>query len=178
MITILIIISPEQFSEKELFTIKSELENAEHKIVIASISTGLCSGSRQNHIVATQSLAEIQTANYDGVVFVGGRGSKVLFMNDDALRIAAEMSHANKITAAICLAPVILANAGMLENRRATVAKTEVKTLKFKNVKYTGPGVMVDGNIITASGPGYSKKLAKAIIARLELTRLLGDSEI
>jgi protease I len=177
MTTVLIIISPEQFSEKELFTVKSELENAGHMTVLASISIGLCTSSRQSTITATQSLSEVRTADYDGVVFIGGRGSKTFFTNDDARRIAAEMSHANKIIAAICLAPVILANAGMLENKRATVAKTEVKTLKSKNAKYTGPGVMVDGNIITASGPGYSKKLAKAIIARLELTRLLGDSE-
>ena len=177
MITVLIIISPEQFSEKELFTIKSELENAGHKTVIASISIGLCSSSRQSTITATQSLSEVRTADYDGVVFVGGRGAKTFFTNDDALRIAAEMSHANKITAAICLAPAILAYAGVLEDRRVTVAKTEAKTLKSRNAKYTGPGVMVDGNIITASGPNYSKKLAKAIIARLESTRLLGNSE-
>jgi deglycase len=167
MTTVLIIIAPEQFSEKELFIIKTELENAGHSTVIASISSGSCSGSRQSTITATQSLSEVQTADYDGVVFVGGRGSKTLFTNDDALRIAAEMSHANKITAAICLAPAILANAGVLENKRATAAKTEVKTLRSKNAEYTGPGVMVDGNIITGSGPGYSKRLVREIIARL-----------
>jgi len=167
MITILIIISPEQFSEKELFTIKAELQNAGHKTVIASISTGLCSGSRQSTITATQSLSEVRTPDYDGVVFIGGRGSKTFFTNGDALRIAAEMSRANKVTAAICLAPAILANAGVLENRRATVAKTEVKTLLSGNAKYTNQGVMVDGNIITGSGPDYSKRFAKEIIMRL-----------
>jgi protease I len=167
MTTVLIIISPKQFSEKELFTIKTGLENAGHITVIASISKGLCSSSRQSTIAATQSLSEVETTDYNGVVFIGGRGSIALVTNDDALRIAAEMSQANKITAAICLAPAILANAGVLENRRATVAKTEVKTLESKNAKYTGPGLMVDGNIITGSGPDYSKRLVKAIIARL-----------
>jgi protease I len=167
MTTVLIIISPEQFSEKELFTIKAELENAGYKIVVASISTGVCTGSQQRTIIATHSLSDIQTDDYDGVVYIGGRGAKSLFMNDNALRIAAEMSHANKITAAICLAPIILANAGLLKNRRATVAKTEERTLRSKNAIYTGPGVMVESNIITCSSPSYSKKLAKAIIVQL-----------
>lgn len=167
MTTILIIISPQQFSEKEFFTIKNGLENAGHITVIASISKGLCYGSRQSAIAATQSLSEVETTDYNGVIFIGGRGSRALVTNDDALRIAAEMSQANKITAAICLAPMILAIAGVLENRRATVAKTEVKTLESMNAKYTGPGLMVDGNIITGSGPDYSKRLVKAIIARL-----------
>jgi protease I len=167
MATVLINIAPEQFSEKELFIIKTELENAGHITVIASISTGLCTGSRQNSITATQSLSEVQVTDYDSVVFIGGCGSKTFFTNDDAFRVAEEMFHANKIVAAICLAPAILANAGVLENRRATVAKTEVKTLLSRNAKYTGPGVMVDGNIITGSGPDYSKRFAKEIITRL-----------
>ena len=167
MAIVLMIIAPEQFSEKELFTIKAELEKAGHKTVIASISTGLCSGSQQSNIAATQSLAEVQTTDYDAVVFVGGRGSEIYFTNAEAFRIAAGMSDAHKITAAICLAPAILANAGVLENRRATVAKTEVKTLKSMKAKYTCPGVTVDGNIITGSGPDYSKRLVKEIIARL-----------
>jgi deglycase len=167
MTIILIIISPKHFSEKELITIKTGLENAGHKTVIASLSKGLCYGSRQSSITATQSLSDVETADYDGVIFIGGRGAVTLFNNDDALRIAMEMSHAIKITAAICLAPAILANAGLLKNRRATVAKTEVKTLISRNAIYTGPGLMVDGNIITGSGPYYSKRLAKAIIAQL-----------
>jgi putative intracellular protease/amidase len=55
----------------------------------------------------------------------------------------------------------------VLENKRATVAKTEIETLESKKAKYTGSGVTVDGNIITGSSPEYSKRLVQEIIGRL-----------
>ena len=167
MATVLMIIAPEQFSEKELFTIKNDLEEAGHRTIIASIAAGLCSGSRQSTITATHSLSDVHTEDYDAVVFVGGRGSEIYFASEVALRIAAEMAAAGKITAAICLAPAILAYAGVLENRRATVAKIQVRTLESKKVKYTGPGVTVDGHIITGSSPEYSRRFVQEIIKRL-----------
>ena len=169
MVSILMIIPPEQFSEKEFFTIRTELEKAGFKTVIASLASGLCSGSQHRMVMADYALAEVSLLGIEGVVFIGGRGSASLFTNVDALRISAEMAQLNKMVAAICMAPVILANAGILEHRRATVAKKEVATLESRNAIYTGPGVEVDGNILTASGPGYSMKLAKEIITRLEL---------
>jgi protease I len=167
MTSVLIIISPELFSEKELVIIMDELDKASCETVIASISTGICTGSRQTSFTATQSLSDVQTGNFDAVVFVGGRGAKVFFTNDDALRIAREMASANKPTAAICLAPVILANAGVLEHKNATVAKTEVKSIEAKGSRYAGSGVIVDGNLITGSSPKYSKRFGQKIIEQL-----------
>jgi len=167
MATVLIIIAPELFSEKELVIIMEGLDKAGFKTVLASTSKGVCTGSRQTSITATQSLSDAQTGNYDAVIFVGGRGAKMLFANDDALRIAKEMSSANKLTAAICLAPVILANAGVLEHKHATVAKTEVKTIEAKGASYSGPGVTVDGNLVTGSSPEYARRFGQKIIEQL-----------
>ncbi|MGZ8718087.1 MAG: DJ-1/PfpI family protein [Aeromicrobium sp.] len=65
-------------------------------------------------------------------------------------------------TGAICLAPVILSNAGVLRNRRATVAGTEAHTIEVAGATYTGPGVMVDENIVTANLPGSSPTMGSA----------------
>ena len=78
-------------------------------------------------------------------------GLKLLFNNQTAINIAKEMNKQNKIVCAICLAPVILANAGVLKNKRATVSGNEARTIESKGAHYTGPGVTVDGNIITAN---------------------------
>ena len=65
---------------------------------------------------------------------------------------------------------MVLANAGILKGKSATVAGTEAKTIESKGAKYTGPGVMVDGNIVTGNAPKSSKlfgqKINKLLMAR------------
>jgi protease I len=163
MKTILMIIPSERFRDEELFETKDELEKFGYKIKIASTHKGKCPGSRGGSAYAEFDIKEIDPAIYDCVVYVGGGGSKLLFNNEIALKIASEMHKSRKIVAAICLAPVILANAGILIGKNATVAGTEATTIENKGAKYTGPGVTVDENIVTANAPKSSRLFGQAI---------------
>jgi protease I len=168
MATILMIVAPKRFRDEELFVTQAELEEAGHVTVIASLTKGTCLGSRGGEATAELTLTEVRIEDYAGVVFVGGGGATVYFADKDALHIARAMYARRKVTAAICLAPVILANAGVLEGKHATVAGTEAKTIVAKGAEYMGPGVTVDGNIVTANGPKSSKLFAQKIIERLQ----------
>lgn len=163
MARILFIIPPERFRDEELFVTQSFLENVGHQTIVASIIKGKISGSRGGEIEVKMTLDDVHTSNYDAVVFVGGAGSKLLFDNGQAQQIAQEMCAQKKIVAAICLAPVILANAELLHGIKATVAGTEAKTLEEKGAIYAGPGVFADKNIVTANGPKSSALFAAAI---------------
>jgi len=163
MSNILMIIPPERFRDEELFVTKEELEKLEHKITITSTKIGICRGSRGGIAHSECDINELDIDKYDAVLFVGGGGSKLLFENKIALQIAREMNTKGKIVAAICLAPVLLANAGVLLNKRATVAGTEAKTIEKKGAQYEGPGVTVDGNIVTANAPKQSKLFGQTI---------------
>ncbi len=163
MATVLMIIAPEGFRDEELFLTQEELEKAGHKIVIASLLKGVCRGSRGGSASATLTLAEIRVEHYEAVVFVGGGGSKVYFTNRDAMRIAQEMYGQGKVVAAICVAPVILANAGLLKGKNATVFGSEAKALQEKGAKYTGAEVTVDTNIVTGDGPKSARLFGKKI---------------
>lgn len=163
MANVLMIIAPEQFRDEELFVTKEELEKAGHSIVIASTKAGFCSGSRGGYAEATLVLSDVRPENYDAVVVVGGGGSKIYFENEQVLSIVKEMNRMGRVVAAICLAPVMLANAGVLKGRKATVAGTEARTLEDKGAIYTGPGVMVDGNIVTGNGPKSSRVFGQKI---------------
>ena len=68
-----------------------------------------------------------------------------------------------------CGAPAILAKAGILKGRNATVYPTGVDYLKECSVSYTGKPVEIDGRIITASGPDAAGEFGR------ELVRALGD---
>ena len=163
MATVLMVIAPERFRDEELFLTQEELEKAGHKTVIASLVKGFCLGSRGGAATATLTLAEIEVENYEAVVFVGGGGSKIYFTNRDALRVAQEMSEQGKVVAAICVAPVILANAGLLKGKNATVFGSEVKAIEGKGAKYTGAGVTVDTNIVTGDGPNSARLFGQKI---------------
>jgi protease I len=163
MAKVLMVIAPERFRDEELFITKEELEKDGHETVIASTTRGDCPGSRGGFASAALTLAEVRTEDYDAVVFVGGGGSKIYFANEEALRIAKEMYKRKTVVAAICLAPVILANAGVLKGKNATVAGTEARTLESKGAKYTGPGVTVDGNIVTGNAPKSSRLFGQKI---------------
>jgi len=73
------------------------------------------------------------------------------------------MNNQNKIVSAICFAPVILANAGVLRGKKATVCGTEAKVIEDRGAQYMGPGVTVDGNIITGNAPKASKLFGQKI---------------
>lgn len=164
MAKVLMIIPPERFRDEELFHTREELEKAGYTIVIASTQKGTCPGSRGGQAEAEITLDEVLIGEYEAVVFVGGGGSKLLFNNPLAQMIARDMYQKGKVVAAICLAPVILANAGLLNNKKATVAGTEAKTIENNGAIYTGPGVTVDGNIVTANAPKASRLFGKTII--------------
>jgi protease I len=163
MSTILMIIPPERFRDEELFVTQAELEKAGHTTVIASTRRGTCPGSRGGFADAILTLEEVDPDDYAAVVFVGGGGSKLLFSNAKALEIARHMHAKRRLTAAICLAPVILANAGVLQGKRATVAGTEAAAIESQGAVYTGPGVTVDGNIVTANAPKASQLFVQKI---------------
>lgn len=171
MANILMIIAPERFRDEELFIPKEEFEKDGHTTTIASAINGLCTGARGGSATATLTLDEVVTDDFDALVFVGGGGSKVYFEDHEAIRIAQEMNDKGKVVAAICLAPVILANAGLLNGKKATVAGTEAKTIENKGATYTGPGVTVDGNIVTGNAPKASRLFAQSINERLRASK-------
>jgi protease I len=167
MAKILMIIAPERFRDEELFVPKAEFDQRGHEVVIASTKIGLCSGSRGGTACSVQLLKDTNSDTFDAVVFVGGGGSKLLFDDTDAIRIAREMHKNGKVVSAICLAPVILANAGVLNNKKATVSGQEAKTIEAKGAIYTQPGVTVDGNIVTGNAPKSSKLFGETICGLL-----------
>jgi len=113
-----------------------------------------------------------EVADFDAVVFIGGKGVKEEYWdNPKAHAVAQEAVKQGKVLAAICWGPVILANAGVLDGKKGTVADYEGSAwiLKKKGCKYSiWSSVVVDGKIITANGRGAAKSFAKAIIKSLE----------
>lgn len=167
---ILMIIAPDKFRDEELFHTKEVLERQGGDITVVSKKKGVAQGMKGGSFDVRTTYDEVSVEDFDAVVFVGGGGSKVYFDDPKAHDIAKKAYADNKVVCAICIAPSILANAGLLKGKDATVWKGDefIGILKNKGANYTGDEVTTDGRIVTGNGPEAAKKFAVAITKKLQ----------
>jgi len=165
---VLMVVPKKDFRDEELFVSKEIIEHSGYGVDIASSSPGYCFGMLGHNIEATMSLDDIKVADYKAVIFIGGVGAKEYWHDNRALSIARDAMKEEIVLAAICIAPVTLANAGVLEGRGATVSALFKDQIIAKGAIYSGSGIEVDVNIITASSPSSSEGFGCKIVELLK----------
>lgn len=165
---ILMIIAPDRFKDEELFEPKSIFESAGAQVVIASKNAPQARGMSGRKIaVDIPDIYKIELTQFNAVVFVGGPGAAAYFGDKGILNLAKAAEKQDKIIGAICIAPSILANAGILDGKKATCFPSEAQNLEKHGAAYTGDDVTTYGNIVTANGPAAARKFAEAIVELL-----------
>lgn len=167
MANIVMIVAPDGYRDEELNEPKAVLEKAGANVKIASKGVSTAKGKLGGSINVDMDISEVNAADYDAVVFIGGPGASVYFDDAAAQNIAKQAVEQGKVLAAICIAPSTLANAGVLEGKKATCFSSEAGNLQEKGAQYTGEDVTVDGSIITANGPEAATKFGETIAAEL-----------
>ncbi len=164
---VLLIIAPENFRDEEYFKTKDVLDSKGIATITASAGTGEIRGMLGGTVTPDKTLDDVSVDEYDAVVFVGGTGAAAYFNDSKALNIAKQAYEKGKVLAAICIAPSILANAGILQDKSATSYPSEQGNLENRGAKYTGEQVTSDGKIITGKGPEaatrFGDEIAKAL---------------
>lgn len=161
---IVMIIAPDGFRDEEYFEPKKVFEDAGVEVVTASKGVSVAKGKLGATANVDMDISEVEVSDYDAIVFIGGPGTTIYFEDADAHRIAKDAESAEKIVATICIAPSILANAGVLEGKKATVFSSESENVNSKSAGYTGNPVEVDGKIVTGNGPGAATEFGKVIV--------------
>lgn len=105
--------------------------------------------------------------SYDGIVLPGGMPGTTHLMEDETVnRVIREFAENGKLVAAICAAPSVLGNAGLLEGKKATCYPgVEAKLI---GANFVTDSVAKDGNIITSRGLGTAIDFAAEIVAYLK----------
>ncbi len=165
---IALIIAQNNFRDEEYEVPKKTFEDAGFETVTISKTTGTCTSKFKRTVQATDSIDNIDVADYDAIVFIGGGGSAQYQHDVQAHMTVQEAINQNKVLAAICLAPSILALAGVLEGKNATAHPGDgVEIIKNQGANYVEEPVVVDGRIVTADGPNSAKEFADKIISLL-----------
>jgi protease I len=162
------IIAEDNFRDEELFEPREILENNGIEVKVASTSLGQASGMLGATVKPDILVRDIKVSDFDAIVFVGGSGSSQYWDDPLAHKLAKEAVDNNKIVAAICIAPVTLANAGILKGKRATVWSSQAGQLRAKGANYTGKSVEKEGKIITATGPSAAREFGEALVNALK----------
>lgn len=163
------IIAPKNFRDEEFFEPKQIFEQNNLEVTVFSKGVDIAvSALNKTETAIDGDYKNLDAANFDAVVFIGGGGASIYCQDPTAHQIAQKAFAKNKIIAAICIAPWILAEAGILKDKEVTAFKTAKEAIEKNGGTFTGSDVEIDGNIITANGPAAATKFGKTIIEKLK----------
>lgn len=163
----LLILSP-GFEEMEAVTPLDLLRRA--GIEAVSASTGpdlLVEGGRGIRIRADRLLDDCLSERFDMVILPGGPGVDGLRKDPRVLDLVRRSHRDGVILAAICAAPVLLADAGVAGGHIVTSFPSRQAELQGHVRAYSEDRVVEDGAVITSRGAGTSEEFALRLIARL-----------
>jgi protease I len=154
----------ERFEDNEYGVPRAILEDLGVVVTVASLTTEVTRGMAGTEVQPDALLADVHGGDYDAVIFVGGMGYQV--DDREGQRIAREAVAEGRVVAAICVAPLTLARADLVEGKRVTTA-TEPDVMEKAGAIVTFAGVERDGNIITANSPGGARRFGETIAVAL-----------
>lgn len=119
-------------------------------------------GSRGVTLVADALWSALATEDFDAIVLPGGgKGTENLVADRRIVETVRAFDEAGKFVAALCAAPIVLAQTGILKDRKATCYPSCAKDL---GASYDDAPVIADGNVITSQGPGTAMLFALVLI--------------
>ncbi|MFM2408697.1 MAG: protease [Pseudomonadota bacterium] len=107
--------------ELEAVTIVNILRRGGVNVSFAGLSCGLLRGSRGMLLRPDMTLDSAMEHDFDMIVLPGGQpGANTLKADSRVIALLQKMSTQDKYISAICAAPAVLAEAGLLDGKRAT----------------------------------------------------------
>jgi protease I len=164
---VVMIIAPQNFRDEELVEPQDVLTEQGAEVKTASSSLPVSKGMLGVQVKPDMLIGDIKPADWDAIILVGGSGASAYWEDSTVHSLLREAVKKDKIVGAICIAPVTLANAGILSGKKATVYASEEGKLKNKGAECTGQSVQRDGKVITANGPKAAREFGNAIAQAL-----------
>ncbi len=153
------------FEEIEGLTSVDAMRRAGYEVTTISImDKKLITGSHNIRVYADMMFDDVDIDGFDAIVLPGGGvGTENLLKHEGVKNAVKRYNEAGKIIGAICAAPIVLSEAGVLDGLHATCYPGCQERFSDK-VIYTGVQVDQEKNIVTGNGMGAALPFALALV--------------
>jgi len=153
------------FEEIETVTPVDLLRRAGASVTLAALGAEkLVVGRSSLSLEADAFLSDLKAADFDVLFIPGGPGVKALREDGRAASLAKEFHAAGKLVAAICAAPTVLHDAGLLDGKRFTA---HVSVHAELSAALGDERVVEDGLLLTSRGAGTALDFGLALVRHL-----------
>ena len=155
----------EGFEETEFIAVTDLLRRASLDVLVVSSTGNLTvSGAHDFKIEADSLWDDVEFEDVDCIFLPGGMpGVTNLQLNKKVVETVQRFTEQDKFICAICAAPLVLDDAGILDGKKFTCYPSTVS--QIKSGEYCDKAVVADGKIITGKGVGTALDLGLAMVA-------------
>jgi len=161
---VLMVIALVDFRDEEYLEPRDVFLDVDFNVKVASLELGKAVGTDGAEVNIDMVIEDVMVEEFDAVVFIGGPGMNTLVEEGKFINLANDFYVRQKVCAAICVAPSILAYAGVLDGKIATCWEGSRGALDNGGATYTGESVVADGLVVTANGPDAAHEFGQKIV--------------
>src|SRR3954451_20276216 len=175
----IMILATHGFEQSELEVPRDRLKAAGATVDIVSPEKGQIKGWEVKDLgqpgPVDRALSDVSADDYDALVLPGGQiNPDLLRINEDALRLILSFYNQSKVIAAVCHAPWLLIETGIIKGRKATSYKSVPTDVINAGGIWEDSKVVTDQGIITSRNPGDLKVFSDKIIEEVSEGRHTG----
>ncbi len=153
----------------EAVTLIDILRRADIHVTTAGLDDKPVTGSRKTVFIPDTTLDKIMDKTFDLIVLPGGLPGSDYLNNDPRIhQLIQTAASAHRYIAAICAAPKVLANAGVLNHKTATSFPDILSDCGNNTINISSKAVVVDGHIITSKSAGTAMDFALTLVGLLQ----------
>ncbi|MBB3999012.1 type 1 glutamine amidotransferase domain-containing protein [Aureimonas pseudogalii] len=167
------ILATDGYEQLELTVPLAKLKEAGATVHVVSLETGEIKGWDKDHwgdsVPVDKTLAEVTVADYDALVLPGGQiNPDKLRAEETAVSFVRDFYNSKKTLAAICHAPWLLIEAGVIRDRDVTSFKSIKTDVVNAGGRWHDEEVVTDQALITSRNPDDLPAFVAKIIEEVE----------
>jgi protease I len=163
-----LILIADMFNILEFWYPYYRLQEAGAEVMVVGTEAGKSyTGKGGTEFTAQAAAAEINPADYDGVVIPGGYAPDIMRRDPAMVKIVAELDKSGRVVASICHGGWMLASAKILQDRKVTSFFAIKDDLIHAGAQWVDEEVVVDGALITSRTPDDLPGFMRTVINAL-----------
>ena len=162
------VVLADDFEDVEFTTPKAALIEAGHEVVVIGSDEGVVTGKQGTDVHVDLVVADATPADYDALLIPGGFSPDHLRTDDEIVAFVSAMVAADVPIAAVCHAPSLLIEAGVVDGRTMTSWPSIRTDLANAGATVVDEEVVIDEPFITSRNPddltAFSSALVRALL--------------